>query len=410
MTSAPLRIIHCVRAPIGGIFRHICDLAAAQAEAGHDVGIVFDSSTGSPFDLANLDDLGPKLTLGIGRFPMQRRLGLADLSATRALYAHLRDLRPDILHGHGAKGGAYARMIGSLLRWRGQKVTRVYSPHGGSLHYDPHRLEGRIYHNLERALGHVTDAIVFVSDYEAAAYDSKVGSPRSDFRVVYNGLHPHEFAPLNHEANAADFIFIGMLRDLKGADLFIEALYNTKLKTGTAPSALIYGEGPDEERYRAMVARFDLDGSVTFKGAAPARQALRTGKTLVVPSRAEAMPYIVLEAIAAERPLIATRVGGIPEVFGKHAQRLVDPGNLSKLTNAMVASLENPAQMVADAQDLRRCLSQTYTVDLMADRITSLYRKARGELTEETVAHMARTNALTDDGTEAVYVGSGRKQ
>jgi len=409
MASAPLRIIHCVRAPIGGIFRHICDLATAQTDAGHEVGIVFDSRSGSAFDLANLDALGAKLALGIGRFPMQRSLSLTDLSATRALYKHVRNIRPDVLHGHGAKGGAYARIIGTILRLRGQEVTRVYSPHGGSLHYDPHRLEGRVYHMLERTLGRVTDSIVFVSDYEAAAYDTKVGTPPFDYRVVYNGLHPNEFSPLGHMDDAADFIFVGMLRDLKGADLFIEALYNIKLKTGAAPSALIYGEGPDEERYRAMVARLGLESSVTFKGAAPAREALRTGRTLVVPSRAEAMPYIILETIAAERPMIATRVGGIPEVFGKYAQRLIDPGNLSKLTAAMVASLENPAQMEADAKALRHCLSETYTVDLMSDRITSLYRKARGEVTEESTAHTARSNAVADESTAPAYVGSGRK-
>ncbi|WP_296605952.1 glycosyltransferase, partial [Roseibium sp.] len=111
MTTTPMRIVHCVRSPIGGIFRHIRDLAMSQAAAGHQVGIVCDSSTGSTFDNRMVDELRPHLALGLARFPMQRQLTIQDLSATFALYRHIRDLKPDILHGHGAKGGAYVRLI-----------------------------------------------------------------------------------------------------------------------------------------------------------------------------------------------------------------------------------------------------------------------------------------------------------
>ncbi|GGB54930.1 transferase [Roseibium aquae] len=410
MTWAPLRIIHCVRSPIGGIFRHICDLAAAQSDAGHAVGIVFDSSTGGRFDLARLDSLSDKLTLGIGRFPMRRHLGIQDAKAAGALYRHVRNINPDILHGHGAKGGAYARTIGTLLRMKGRNVTRVYTPHGGSLHYDPHRLEGYVYHRLERILERMSDAIVFVSDYEAAAYQSKVGTPNIAYRVVYNGLRPEEFSPLGDVEDAADFVFVGMLRDLKGPDLFIEGLYNTKLKTGRTPTARIFGEGPDEARYRALVETYGLSDKVTFMGASPARTAMAAGRTLVVPSRAEAMPYIVLEAVAAERPLIATRVGGIPEIFGKHARRLIDPGNVAQLTAAMVAALDNPARMADEARTLRKCLSETYTVDLMHDRITSLYRTVRGEQAADPLAPGNMASIRQAEAARPAYVGSGQKE
>ncbi|WP_428649078.1 glycosyltransferase [Roseibium sp.] len=387
MTTTPMRIVHCVRSPIGGIFRHIRDLAAAQAADGHQVGLICDSSTGSTFDNLQIEDLRPKLALGVARFPMQRQLTFKDLSATLSLYRHVRDLKPDILHGHGAKGGAYARLIGSALRLSGQKVERVYCPHGGSLHYDPHRFEGRIYHSLERLLGRLTDGLVFVSDYEASAYESKVGRPRAQSRIVYNGLTADEFQPVETGADAADFLYIGMLRDLKGPDLFIEALYNIRLKTGSAPRAHIVGEGPDEARYRTMVARFGLEKAITFHGALPAREAFKLARNVVVPSRAEAMPYIILETVAAERPLIATRVGGIPEIFGRYAHRLIEPGHIGKLTVAMERALAETDRMEAEARELRGCLAETFSTDLMKDRITTLYQELHGLVpTEETPA------------------------
>ncbi len=70
-------------------------------------------------------------------------------------------------------------------------------------------------------------------------------------------------------------------------------------------------------RYKEQVNRLGLDSAITFFDPMPARQAFAMARTVVVPSRAEAMPYIVLETLAAARPLIATRVGGIPEILGR---------------------------------------------------------------------------------------------
>ena len=409
MTTTPMRIVHCVRSPIGGIFRHIRDLATCQAEAGHSVGLICDSSTGSAFDNRMLEQLRPKLELGLARFPMQRQLTIQDLSATIALYRHIRDLKPDILHGHGAKGGAYARLIGSVLRLRGRKTARVYCPHGGSLHYDPNRLEGRVYHTLERLLGMLTDGLIFVSDYEAAAYESKVGHPKARSRIVYNGLTAEEFTPVAAAEGAADFLYIGMLRDLKGPDLFIEALYNIRLKNGQAPKAHIVGEGPDEERYRNMVKKFGLESAITFHGALPAREAFKLARNVVIPSRAEAMPYIILEAVAAERPLIATRVGGVPEIFGRYANRLVEPGHIGKLTHAMEEALADPAMMARRARDLRSCLAATFSADLMNDRITTLYQDIQGLAPAESTPPVPAESASAVSRAQTVYARSSNR-
>lgn len=409
MTQDPIRIVHCIRSPVGGVFRHIKDLATSQVEAGHDVGVICDSTTGSDFDNALVDALRPKLTLGLTRFPMKRQLTIQDLSATRELYRYIRDLKPDVLHGHGAKGGAYVRSIGTVLRMRGRKVERIYSPHGGSLHYDPNRIEGKIYHTIERTLGRFTDGLLFVSDYEYAAYESKVGRPRSPARVVYNGLQDNEFAPVELNADAADFVYIGMLRDLKGTDLFIDALYNIKLKTGTVPKAHIVGDGPDADKYQDMVGRLGLGDQITFHGALPAREAFKMARTVVVPSRAEAMPYIILEAVAAQRPLIATRVGGIPEIFGRFADRLIEPGNAERLTRAMETALVDPREMQDAAIAMRGCLADTFSVDLMSDRITSLYQELRGVSPSDAPLASAVTGTVHSASAQTIYARSSNQ-
>ncbi|NRG18433.1 glycosyltransferase [Rhizobiales bacterium] len=377
MSPAPLRIVHIVRAPIGGIFRHISDLALAQTRDGHHVGVVCDASSGGAFEDRAIADLAPRLALGVRRFAMRRAVGPGDLFAAFGIYRQIRELKPDILHGHGAKGGFFARAVGTMFRLRGHKVTRIYCPHGGSLHFDPTRWDGRIYFLLERLQQVVTDGIVFVSDYENAAYEAKVATPKVPARVVYNGLAPHEFAPVEVDGDAADFLFIGMLRDLKGPDLFIRALHNLTLAHGLTPTATIAGEGEERAKYERMVADFGLESRVRFAGSLPAREAFRKARCVVVPSRAEAMPYIVLEAVAAEMPLIATRVGGVPEIFGRFADRLVEPGDPAALTAAMVAACVEPEKMRRFAVTLRKGLAESFNIDLMNDRITSLYLGVR---------------------------------
>ncbi|WP_186398999.1 glycosyltransferase [Stappia sp. P2PMeth1] len=378
MTAAPLRIVHIVRAPIGGIFRHISDLSLAQTRAGHQVGVICDASTGGPFEAEAIARLAPQLALGIARFPMRRQVTPGDLRAALSLFRHVRDLKPDVLHGHGAKGGVFARSIGTLLRLRGRKVTRIYCPHGGSLHYDPRGIEGRIYFALERLQERFTDGLIFVSDYEYSAYESKVSMPKVAARVVYNGLAPEEFSQVRPQADAADFLFIGMLRDLKGPDLFIQALAHMESVHGMKARADIVGEGEDRSRYEAMVQAHGLTDRVRFLGAMPAREAFRLARCVVVPSRAEAMPYIVLETVAAQMPLIATRVGGIPEIFGRFADKLVTPGDAEELASAMAAAFRDPDTMCRRAEGQRKCLSETFNVELMNDRITSLYLETRG--------------------------------
>lgn len=407
MTAAPLRIIHIVRAPIGGIFRHIADLALAQTRAGHQVGVICDSSTGGAFEDAAIARLSPQLALGLARFPMRRQVTPSDLRSALRLYRHIRDLSPDVIHGHGAKGGVFARAIGTILRMSRKKVTRIYCPHGGSLHYDPARLEGKIYFALERLQQRFTDGLVFVSDYEYAAYEAKVMTPKAPARVVYNGLSPEEFSKVKPDPDAADFVFIGMLRDLKGPDLFIKALHRLKSDQGLTPRALIVGEGDDHARYESMVRDYDLTETVQFTGPLPARDAFRKAHCVVVPSRAEAMPYIVLETVAAEVPLIASRVGGIPEIFGRYADRLVTPGDAGELTGAMAAAYADPEGMRRRAVGQRQCLSETFNVELMSDRITSLYvtirePKPRGATTGVEAPAFLSTGALAESKAQTV--------
>src|SRR4051812_9502612 len=170
--AQPLRILHAVRAPVGGIFRHILAPANGQADRGHHVGIVADSLTGGERAEAALAAIAPRLKLGVHRLAIRREPVPIDVVVWAHFIRLIRKLQPDVLHGHGAKAGAFIRLQG-----RSAKTIRVYTPHGGSLHYPLNTLKGAIYSRLERALMNRTDLFLFESAFARDTYQRPSAGP-----------------------------------------------------------------------------------------------------------------------------------------------------------------------------------------------------------------------------------------
>jgi glycosyltransferase involved in cell wall biosynthesis len=367
--DARLKILHVMRAPVGGLFRHVVDLARAQAARGHEVGIIADSTTGGARAEAVLAELAPQLALGLSRVPMSRNIAWSDVEAVADVAQRAADGKADVLHGHGAKGGAYARLA------RQQSAIRVYTPHGGSLHYRWSSPVGLFYLTAERLLMRRTDLMLFESEYGRDTFCAKIGTPAGLVRVVHNGVAPAEFEPVEPEPQATDLVFIGELRALKGIDVLIEAIARLA-RDWRSVSATIVGEGPDRAALEARVAALRLGDAVRFVGALPARTALRRGQILVVPSRAESLPYIVLEAAAATVPMIATKVGGIPEIFGVDASNLIPADDAAALARAIQTALSEPAIARAGAWRLRMRVSASFSANVMTEAVLAAYTAA----------------------------------
>lgn len=368
--SSNFRILHCLRAPVGGLFRHVHDLAIGQAELGAEVGIVCDSVTGSAEVEVALNRLRDNCVLGVTRLPMTRNPGLNDWHTYRKIAKLGRKLDLDVLHGHGAKGGAYARLAGrSLRKKKGTKV--VYTPHGGVLHYSPSTFFGKLYLAAERRLAPMTDGFIFESMYAGNRYVELVGTPDCPARVIYNGLHRHEFYESLLADDAADFVFVGELRKLKGVDVFLEAL--AALQDIFPGRAIIVGAGPDEKHFKRMTRKLGLSSRVLFSGPQPARTAFVRARCVVVPSRAESAPYIVLEAAAAQMPMIATSVGGIPEIVGDVPMPLVPAGDVDALASQLRAFLADPKPFLRRALELQKHVAQQFSVEAMTREVVDFY-------------------------------------
>ena len=368
---SPYRILHVFRAPVGGLFRHVVDLTRLQAAAGHAVGIVCDATTGGERAEQALADLAPCLTLGVVRVPMRRNPHPSDAFTLRAVRNRASQVGANVVHGHGAKGGAYARL--APLR---TPAIRAYTPHGGSYNYRPGTPLHRLYMGAEAVLARRTDVFLFESEYVAGRHRSYVGGPERVTRIVHNGLSEAEFAPIVPARDRYDLLYVGELREAKGLPVLLQAFARLRAQ-GRPLRLLMVGSGPDADAVRASADRLGLSCAIAFEPAQAIRPVLARGRILVVPSFAESLPYVVLEAAAAAQPLVATNVGGIPEIFGQEAGALVPPRDADALAGAVARVLdEAPDAREARFRALSDAVRQRFSMERMGADVLSGYAAA----------------------------------
>jgi glycosyltransferase involved in cell wall biosynthesis len=358
-----VKVLLIFRAPLGGLFRHVLDLMDGLRAAGHDVAVVFDSGTTLSDEVASRLQRGANL--GVTRFSIPRLPSPTDLMVIRKISDLHRKESFDVVHGHGAKGGLYARL---LAMGNSPSTAVFYTLHGGSLHYSKKNPVGALFLATERFLLPRTSGIIFESLFAKRRFQERIAAPPCPTRVIYNGIHDREFEPAPLAADPSDFVFLGELRRLKGVDLLLRAMHVLQQK-GRRVSLAIFGSGPDEAAFKELADHYKVRNLKWMGPAACAREALINGRCLVLPSRAESLSYVAIEALGMQVPVIATRVGGLPEVFGDDGL-LIQPDNVPALAQAMERVLDSEAYDSRRGRLFDRAKSKFSVSNMIADTIS----------------------------------------
>src|SRR5207302_9682109 len=158
-----------------------------------------------------------------------------------------------------------------------QGKLRVYTPHGGSLHYPLTTTKGRFYNKLERALMNRTELFLFESAFARNTYQRTIGIPKGLVRCVFNGVAAKEFDPLVTAEDATDLVYVGEFRHIKGADILVDAI--ARLRTGGRSVTLtLGGDGEEMSALQAQCERLGLTAAVRFLGHVPARVGFSKGR------------------------------------------------------------------------------------------------------------------------------------
>lgn len=377
MSVDALKIVHvCAPAVFGGLERVVQGISRGLVRRGHHVAVVAVLEPGASCDLF----VEPLLDVGVDTHVVSvpRRAYFKEVKVVGDL---LDTLRPQVLHTHGHRpdllhpGHARRRGIAVVTTLHG------FGNAGGDSSFSE-RLQTR---TLERF-----DQVVAVSPSIAS---SLVDFGVSPWRVhlIPNAWEPpvrsHPRAEarrmLNVSGDTPVIGWVGRLCEVKGPDVFIDALGELRRRSRRDWVACVVGDGPDRPALEARVRAARLEACVRFVGVVPeASSILSAFDLLVSSSRSEGTPMVLLEAMGARVPVVASYVGGIPTLLdgdGRHSLGwLVPPQDPSALASAIADALEDAKGRSARAEMARMRVESEYGVDLWVRRHEELYRLAIG--------------------------------
>ena len=351
-------------ADVGGLERVVQGLAREQRRAGQDVhvaAVLTESAEDHPF-FAPLVEAGVEThTVVAGPRGYRRERG--------AVAELCRRLRPTVVHTHGYRpdvlDAGVARRAGIPV------VTTVHGFTGGDW-------KNRVYEWLQCRAFRRFDAVVAVSQpLKTRLVGAGVHPDR--IHVVPNAWRPGpvlDRAAARRALGLASGAFVvgwvGRLSREKGPDVVLEALRHV---ADLPLVAAVIGDGPERRSLVARAQRLGLDGRVRWHGVVPAAASLFAAFDLfVLSSRTEGSPMVAFEAMAAGVPVIATNVGGVPEMLSPEEAVLVPPDNPAALAAAIRAAYHAPAMARARAGRARQRLCRDFGTAPWGERYDGIYR------------------------------------
>ena len=315
----------------GGAQTYVATLLPALADrfdvavAAHGDGPLSDAARAAGVRFLELEHVRRPLS------PWRDPLGLLELAAL------VRRERPHIVHVNSAKAAALGRMAAWLMR----TPIRVYTVHGWS--YTAHTAaSSTLYLWAERVLRPLTTVTICVSESERRAGLEARTCEEATTVVIHNGVELPDTDVPGPRAGPFRIVTVGRLQAPKDALTLVRALAELPRD---AYEAVIVGEGPDRPAVESEVRRLGLDSEVDLAGGrTDVAELLAASDLFVLSSRSEGLPLSILEAMAAGLPVVASSVGGIPElVLEGETGFLVPPGDPHRLAGAIERLLDDSA-------------------------------------------------------------------
>lgn len=368
-----MKVVQLLTQSSGGPCDHAVDVAVELSGRGHDVLMVLPDGPAAD----RSDALGLRR---VAVTPRHKR----DLRGALDLAGLMHDERPDVVHCQDRRAG----LVGRLLSRRRGGV--VYTLHGvpdslsalvrGNLQVAERRPRDRpAYLWAERALALRGAPVVVPSRALADYVVEHVGVPERQVHVVRNGVDPVRFAPgLRDEgsSSAVEVLWIGAVVPTKRVDVLIDAL--VALDVGAPVSLALAGTGELEPELRARAERSGVADRVRWLGwvAEPAAL-LATAEVVCLPSAAENLPLVLLQAMASGAAVVASAVGGVPELVD-HGRTglLVPPGDVAALATALRDLAEHPERRRAMGVAARAAVLDGWTTAACVDSLLDVYEEA----------------------------------
>jgi glycosyltransferase involved in cell wall biosynthesis len=385
--GSPLRVVRVIaRLNMGGPALHVTYLAQGLAERGYETTLVAGDVGRGEESMAFVAD---RAGVEVVRLPgLSRDLSpLRDAVAAWRVARIIRRVRPDVVHTHTAKAGAIGRVAAVLAGRPGRRPVVVHTFHGHVLRGYFGRAGTLLFRAIETVLARATDRLVAVSP---EVRDELVGlhvAPARKFSVVRLGieLEPRvrfegdaDEARRRHGIGAGKFVvgWFGRMTAVKRTDDLLTMLAGVR-ERGVDALLLFVGDGDDRDRLEQRAHDLGLARSCLFVGyqedVAPWYAIC---DAVVLTSASEGTPVTIIEALAAGKPVVATRVGGVPDVVDEgETGFLVRPRDTHALAERLEILARDPERRAAMGAAGRERMLGRYAVDRLVDDVDVLYRE-----------------------------------
>ena len=300
------------------------------------------------------------------------------LSALGQVGRHVLAGQPTILHAHMAPRGSSVRKLLAILLAAPLRIPTVVHLHGSGYDQWYRSLPRPARAALRWAFRRAGRTIALSEGWRRFLLE-EIGLPADRVDVIPNGVPDPKVAGCP-EQRTAHFVFLGHLSRRKGVSTLLAALASPGL-AGLDWRATLAGYG-DSEPYREEARRLGIAGRVEFPGwldRAGTDSLLASASALVLPSHAENLPMVVLEALAARVPVVATPVGALPEFLADGVSALlVQPGEAGELAAALERVIREPELRGRLAAEGRQVFERHFDVAAMTRRVTETYARLLG--------------------------------
>ncbi|MDQ2942596.1 MAG: glycosyltransferase [Candidatus Dormibacteraeota bacterium] len=366
--SRALKVLHLVApASFGGLERVVHALAVGQKKRGYDVEVIALLETGAakPSLIAELHGASIKaipVTKSARAFRAQRRL-VRDIC---------RQLAPDVLHSHGYLPDVLSASLGRSLR-----AARVSTVHG----FTGGRWKNRFYEWMQRRSYSRFNAVVAVSRPLAV----RLGASRASRRRVHalpnawmqtgDLMSPESArAALGLTRDTFNIGWVGRISREKGPDILLEAL---PLLKDLPVHVTMIGEGAERDRFERRAKELHVEQRVSWRGEVAAASRLMAAFDLFVnSSRTEGTPITLFEAMHAGVPIVATSVGGVPDVVSGNEAILIQPEDRAALASAIREVYQSRAEAGTRSAAARKRLAEKFAAGPWIDSYEHIYRQA----------------------------------
>ncbi|MDE2127235.1 MAG: glycosyltransferase [Armatimonadetes bacterium] len=376
-------VVHIIaRLNVGGPAINVILLTARLDPARYHSLLTAGTVSKSEGDMAYLAELAgvePIIVTGLGR-----ELSLTRDSATLIRLARLlRVLRPDVVHTHTAKAGTLGRIAARMVLPRSTRVIHTF--HGHVFHSYFGRNKTRIFLAIERWLAKRTDLLIAVSETTRRELIELRVAPPERICTVELGI---DLAPLQACSSLkgqlkaelklpADSVLVGLvcrLVPVKAVDIFIRAAAELRDQWPQVYFAVI-GDGELRAPLEALASSLGLDGRLLFTGFRRDLPRVYADLDIVaLTSRNEGLPTSLVEAMAAGCIVVATRVGGVPDLIEDGVTGyLVEPGDYARYAERMAQSLQEQAKWPAMRAGARKCASARFGLERLLRQMAGIY-------------------------------------